>query len=302
MFEIPISTTHPYHSFELDEETSSDCECKESKDNDFNHDDILPQQEKSLIQTWSEWVITSIGANISLIASSNSEETDTNTNKFDQGRCYEEMGLAKAYCGNTTEALCFFDLALQAKRKECNKTSYSSSSDSNDDDYNNASLTSTLLNRARAFGKMDLLRSCTEYKEIIQRQEEARSAPCIASTKKEDLFLANMLLELAHVQCKRGDFTNGIPNFYTALNIRVGHLGTQHEDVAFVWYMIGKTYHIKRDYRNAMTAYRKSLKIYTLERNKKKNHALIHAIQRLISNRTMVADISMKHWEDNATV
>ena len=84
--------------------------------------------------------------------------------------------------------------------------------------------------------------------------------------------------------------------------IRVGHLGTQHEDVAFVWYMIGKTYHIKRDYENAMTAYRNSLKIFTSETNKKKNHALIHVIQKLVSDRTMLADILMKHWKDNATV
>lgn len=273
------------NSFELPQDMS-EYECKQDNDNGS----ILPQEqrcsssEKSLIQSWSEWVISK----------GTKSANKTNKNEFNKGRFYEEMGIAKAHCGNTTEALCLFDLALETKRQEYDM--------GNDDATANEALLSTLLNRARAFGKMDLLRSCSEYKEIIQMQEKARSPACIASTKKEDLFLAKTLLELAHVQCKRGDFTNGIPNFYAALNIRVGHLGTQHQDVAYVWYMIGKTYHIKRDYENAMLAYRNSLNIFTSDSHKKKNHALIQIIQRLVSDRTMLADISKKHWEDNATV
>jgi tetratricopeptide (TPR) repeat protein len=268
--------------FELD--TSNEYELRSDEDTDdssvhYNEgsqttplEENLASSKISIIQTFSNWALSSI-------------ERHEEKSDFDRGQCYEEMGIAKAQCGNTKEALCLFELALQAKREES----------SNDDD---TAQISTLLNRARAFGRMDLIRSCSEYKEIIQITEKARSLPCISTTKNEDLFLAKILLELAHVQCKRGDFVNGMKNFNSALDIRVGHLGTKHVDVAFVWFMMGKTYHIKRDYKEAMVAYRNSLKILGAEGHKK-NHALINIIQRLVSDRTMLADISKEHWGDN---
>ncbi len=264
-----------HHEYELEGDESSSIEYLPS--------DFLPSSERSfsslersLIQGLGRWAMPST-------------VNSSDKNDFNEGRCYEEMGIAKAKCGNTTEALCFFDLALKAKR-QCSD--------------NDADLIYTLLNRARAFGKKDLIRSCSEYKEVIKMKEKTRPAACVqhASRQQEDLFLAKVLVELGQVQYQRGDFTSAIRNFNAALDIRVGCLGTQHDDVAYIWYLIGKMYHIKRDYKEAMVAYRNSHKIYSLEGRKKKNHAIIQVIQRLVSDKTMLADVSKRHWRDNSTV
>eukprot|EP00551_Chaetoceros_affinis_P011052 CAMPEP_0203664756 /NCGR_PEP_ID=MMETSP0090-20130426/2111_1 /ASSEMBLY_ACC=CAM_ASM_001088 /TAXON_ID=426623 /ORGANISM="Chaetoceros affinis, Strain CCMP159" /LENGTH=290 /DNA_ID=CAMNT_0050528107 /DNA_START=34 /DNA_END=906 /DNA_ORIENTATION=- len=247
----------------------------------------FPSSERSLMRGLGEWTVSSMGKK-------------TKTDDFDEGRCYEEMGIAKAKCGNITEALCLFDLALQAKREEC--------SGSDDADLIN------MLLRARAFNKKwfienktsDLIRSCSLYKEVIKLKQKTRPVACVqhasSSSKKDDLFLATILIELAQVQCQRGDLTSAILNFNRALNIRVGYLGTSHEDVGYIWFLLGKIYHMKKEYKEAMVAYRNSHKIYSLEGRKKTNQAIIQAIQRFASDKTMLAEISEKHWNDNSTV
>lgn len=245
----------------------------EHDDETLSLEDSFTSSQRSLIQSLGEWAI---------------KEKKKETDRFDKGRCYEEMGIARALCGKPKEALCLFELALQAKRKEYG-----------DDD---AALVSTLLNRARAFGETDLLRSCSEYKQVIQITEKSKSPSTVATSRKDDLFLAKILLELAHVQCRRGDFGYGIKNLKAALQIRVKHLGASHYDVAWVWYLIGKAYHVQRDYDEAMTAYRNSLISCSALGHSNKSQTLIHVIQRLLSDRTMLANICQRHWDDDSTV
>ncbi len=206
-------------------------------------------------------------------------------NDFNKGRLYEEMGIASAKCGNISEALCLYDLALHEREAY-----------TDDDD---ATLIPTLLNKARAFREIDLIRSCSQYKEIVEMITKKRVKHTYDASKNDDLFLAQVLIELAHVQCQRGDFFEGNKNFRTALKIRKQNLG-DHEEVAFVWYLIGRANHIERNYSEALEAYTNSLKILQkIDCSKGKNNILIQSIQRLLSDRTMLANVSTKHWSSN---
>mmetsp|Transcript_13559 Transcript_13559/g.16438 ORF Transcript_13559/g.16438 Transcript_13559/m.16438 type:complete len:282 (-) Transcript_13559:112-957(-) len=236
---------------------------------------IFSSTEQSAIQNLGHWAISSI-------------QSFGEKPEFDLGSCYEEMGIAKAKCGNIIEALCLFDLALQAKRETYGK--------------DNIALISTLLNRARMFEKTDLIRSCSEYREVINIKERSRTLPCIPSSKEDDIFLSKILLELGHVQHKRRNFYYAIQSFVSALNIQVAYLGTQHDDVGYTHFLIGRTHHLNKDYEEAMKSYRNSLHIFSSFGQMKKKHAIIQIIQRLMSDRTMLADISSKHWEDDHTV
>ncbi len=209
-------------------------------------------------------------------------------NDFNKGRLYEEMGIATAKCGNISEALSLYDLALHVKRKEYK--------------IDDTGLIPTLLNRARAFREIDLSRSCLEYKKIIDLAQKRRSQGTTTDniSENDELFLAQVHIELAHVQCQRGDFEYGIANFHSALAIQIGHVSCDHEEVAFVWYLIGRAHHIKRDYAKALDAYKNSLKLLQDSNSKnERNKVLIHSIQRLLSDRTMLANVSTKHWSDN---
>lgn len=209
-----------------------------------------------------------------------------NRNDFNKGQLYEEMGIATAKCGNISEALCLYDLALNVKRELYE-----------DDDE---ALVTTLLNRARAFREIDLIRSCSQYKEVIDLTNKRRADPSNTSFKNDNLFLAQVFIELGHVQCQRGDFDNGISNFRSSLQIRIEHFNPDHEEVAFVWYLIARANHIKREYDEALKAYKRSLEIYhSGSCCREKNKTIIQSIQRLLSDRTMLANLSTKHWTNN---
>ena len=220
------------------------------------------------------------------VSTPKSKKKKNKTEDFNIGQLYEEMGIATAKCGNISEALCLYDLALNVKREL-----YA------DDDE---ALVTTLLNRARAFREMDLIRSCSQYKEVIELTNKRRSDPSNISFKNDHLFLAQVLIELGHVQCQRGDFDNGILNFKSALNIRIEHFNPDHEEVAIVWYLIGRANHIRREYDEALKAYKRSLEIYYSGSCwKEKNKTIIHSVQRLLTDRTMLANLSTKHWTNN---
>jgi hypothetical protein len=59
---------------------------------------------------------------------------------------------------------------------------------------------------------------------------------------------------------------------------------------------------VQRDYNEAMTAYRNCLISCSALGQSSKSQTLVHVIQRLISDRTMLANICQRHWDDDSTV
>jgi len=200
-----------------------------------------------------------------------------------------ELGKSYEARGNHRIALLYFDKALHRQRQKFGSE--------------NPLTVKALLHRIRMLHKLGYTSKCLkDLKRAASIQVTCLSDETINNDEKmEEIFLyTDILIHLGRLQVHQNK-SEAYGNLFTALSFLQKYLGENHLDVAQTWYIIGYAYQQNKEYKYALNAYQRSLRIYELA-NVPQTYPPVLAIRKLVTTKSMYHHFYSAHWEDDKAI
>jgi len=113
------------------------------------------------------------------------------------------------------------------------------------------------------------------------------------TNKEDDLFLAEVLVEMAHILKLEGEYTRAIRKLLQVLRLYTNHYGQVHPKLAHLSELIGDLYEAQENYPQAQKLYIKALKRYLM------CYGELHPLVGLMYAKVGLIHMKNKEWKES---